>query len=102
MISKHWSSSRRKEHVAQTVSPQAGSALPLITADARASGEADVLREVEKLLGEGRPAAALERIGRSRDGSPWLANAAAVCRLPWARPGPRWRRTEGWCSPAGC
>jgi hypothetical protein len=63
------------------VSPQAGPTLPFITADATASGEADVLREVEVLLGEGRPAAALERIGRSRDGSPWLANAAAVCQL---------------------
>src|SRR4051794_551621 len=82
MISKRWSSSRRSEDVVQkTLSPQTKPAVTNGRADPRASGEAEVLREVEKLLGEGRPAAALERIGRSKDGSPWLANAAAVCRL---------------------
>jgi hypothetical protein len=65
----------------KTISPFAGPALRFITADTRASGEADVLREVEELLEERRPAAALERIGRRGVGSPWLANAAAVCRL---------------------
>lgn len=65
----------------KTMSPQAAPAGSFNTADARPSEEADVLREVEKLLEEGRPDAALERIRRSRDASPWLANATAVCQL---------------------
>jgi hypothetical protein len=42
---------------------------------------ADLLGKVHKLLEEGQPAEALQLLGRSRNNTPWLANAAAVCQL---------------------
>jgi hypothetical protein len=42
---------------------------------------ADVFGKVEKLLEEGKPAAALARIRSSGIDSPWLANAVGVCQL---------------------
>ncbi len=56
-------------------------ARPANVADTRPSEVVEILQKAEKLLGEGRPAAALEQIRRSRMRSPWLANAAAVCQL---------------------
>jgi hypothetical protein len=61
--------------------PPAGPAGPATAIDARPPEVAGMLGEVEKLLEAGQPAAALELVGRSRIGSPWLANAAAVCQL---------------------
>jgi hypothetical protein len=73
---------RRKAYmVHKMMGPPTGLAGPAATVDARPPEVASVLGEVEKLLEEGRPAAALELLGKSRLGSPWLANAAAVCRL---------------------
>jgi hypothetical protein len=51
------------------------------TADSRPPEVADLLGQVGRLLAEGQPAAALERIRRSRLRSPWLTNAAGVCQL---------------------
>src|SRR5262249_18373173 len=55
-------------------------------ADARQPEVADLLRKVEKFLEEGKPAAALERIARSRISSPWLENATGVCQLRLGNP----------------
>jgi hypothetical protein len=41
----------------------------------------DLLGQVAKFLEAGQPAAALERIRRSKLSSPWLTNAAGVCQL---------------------
>lgn len=41
----------------------------------------DLLGRMSKLLDEGQPAAALELLGRNKQSSPWLTNAAAVCQL---------------------
>ncbi len=41
----------------------------------------DLLGKVEKLLQEGRPAAALALLGSCKRKSPWLANAVGVCQL---------------------
>lgn len=62
-------------------SPQAVPIDSAVVAGARPPEVAGLLRKAEKLLGEGQPAAALDLIGRSGVSSPWLANAAAVCRL---------------------
>jgi hypothetical protein len=73
---------RRNAYMVQKMMvPQAGQAGPANAADTWPPEVADVLGKVKKLLEEGQPAAALELIGRSRLGSPWLANAAAVCQL---------------------
>ncbi len=46
------------------------------------AGEAaTLLDEVQKLLDEGRPETALERIGKSKLRSPWVTNATAVCQM---------------------
>jgi hypothetical protein len=49
--------------------------------DTRPPEVTDLLGQVEKLLEEGQPAAALERISRSKLRSPWLTNAAGVCQV---------------------
>jgi hypothetical protein len=64
--------------VQKTTSPLA---VPAGKADAWPAEVAGILGEVRELLDAGRPAEALERISRSEPGSPWLGNAAAVCRL---------------------
>jgi hypothetical protein len=67
--------------VQKTTSAQAGPTGQANAAEARPPEVADLLGKVEKLLEEGRPAAALQRVGSSRISSPWLANAAGVCQL---------------------
>jgi hypothetical protein len=67
--------------VQKTTTPEAGPASPDNAAHPRPSEVADLLGKVQKLLEAGQPAAALEKIGRSRLSSSWLTNAAAVCQL---------------------
>jgi hypothetical protein len=47
---------------------------------------AGLLGQVQALLEQDQPAAALEQIRRSGLNSPWLVNAAAVCRLRLGNP----------------
>jgi len=70
-----------EDMVQKTMSPRAGTNGPADVAVARPPEAAELLRKAEKLLGEGRPEAALELTGRPGVSSPWLANAAAVCQL---------------------
>jgi hypothetical protein len=66
-------------------SSQPGPAIKANPVDTRLPEVTDLLGQVAKLLEEGQPAAALERITRSKLRSPWLANAAGVCQLRLGR-----------------
>jgi hypothetical protein len=67
--------------VQKTTLPQTRPASPATATETWPPEVADVLGKVNNLLEEGRPAAALEVISRSRLTSPWLANAGGVCQL---------------------
>jgi hypothetical protein len=62
-------------------SSQPGPAAQANAVDTSPPEVTDVLGQVAKLLEEGQPAAALERISRSKLSSPWLKNAVGVCQL---------------------
>jgi hypothetical protein len=72
---------RSEDMVQKTTMPQMVSTGPVNAADTRPPEVVDLLGKVEKLLEEGQPVVALERISRSKLSSPWLMNAAAVCQL---------------------
>jgi hypothetical protein len=67
--------------VQKTQSSRSGPATRANAVDTTPPEAADLLGQVAKLLEEGQPAAALERISRSKLSSPWLTNAAGVCQL---------------------
>jgi hypothetical protein len=51
------------------------------TVDAWPPEVAGLLAEVDQLLEQGQPQAALERLARAKGSSAWLTNAVGVCRL---------------------